>query len=288
MKIEELKNQIEHQSLSDDVLILACKPDNFIARQYIDEISRYKNLQVVVVDELPRNNFLLEDTETLYLMLTDKLDNIPSNKNTIIIAGKVDKKLVSDRIVVIPNLESWQLKDYARQKLPGLSQKSIEQLMSLTTNEYRLSNEIEKLCQFPAGIQESLFNECMNFGAYSDLNTKTIFDFTNALFNKDKETVNKIYPKLKECDIEPMAFYSVVYNNIRNMVMVALQKYPTEENTGLKSNQIYAVSRAAKKFNREQLIKLFHIASSIDKRLKNGELPAEEIIDYLAVRILSA
>ena len=264
MKIEELKKQIEQQTLNDLPLIFVCKRDNFIAHQYIEAISKFKNLQIKIVEEEPRS-FLDADNDTLYLMYVDgTVSEAPATNNLIVIAEKVSKKLELDRTVEIPKLEDWEIKDYACQKLSGLKESEIDTLLSLTKDEYRIFNEIDKLSIFPVGAQSSVFNECIQSGFYSDLNLRTIFDFTNAIFNRDKETINKIYPKLKECDIEPMSFYAVVYNNIRNMIMVSMQKYPNEENTGLKQNQIYAISKSAKRYNREQLLKLFHIVSSVD------------------------
>ena len=288
MKIEELKSQIESKTLSNDMLILISKPENFIVHQYINEIASFRHLRVSFVDGIPGVNLFGEEDSLLYVFITEKFESTAERDNCIVVCQKIGKSVSKDRTVEIPSLEDWQLKDFTAQKLPGVTEKNIEIMSSIIKNPFRLSMEIDKISIFPVGVQNSIFEEILNSGGYSDIATAMIFDFSNAVFKGDIETVKRVYRQIEECRIEPVQFSAVVYSNIRNMIMVALQKYPTEENTGMKQGQIYAVKKSAQRFNREQILKLFDEASDIDKKLKTGELPASEIIDYLMIRVLNA
>ena len=72
------------------------------------------------------------------------------------------------------------------------------------------------------------------------------------------------------------------------MILVGFQPNPTEANTGLKQNQIWGIKKSLANQTAEKVLKMFHIVSEIDYKLKNGELPAEHILNYTVFKCLSA
>ena len=74
MNIIELKNKIEDKTLDDSFLVLQYSDVSFIARQYVEEISNFKNRPIVYVDSLDSiAESIFGDDGMLYVMNTDKI-----------------------------------------------------------------------------------------------------------------------------------------------------------------------------------------------------------------------
>ena len=152
---------------------------------------------------------------------------------------------------------------------------------------YRLQQEINKILIFPEVERKYLFKDFISSDIFSDLANKTIYDFSNAIQSKNIHEIVSIYKQLENCDIEPLGLVTILYNNFRKMIRVVLQKFATEENTGLKKNQIYAIKKASEKYNNQQLIDIFKLLCGIDFKLKTGEMPADLILDYVTLNVIS-
>ena len=123
-------------------------------------------------------------------------------------------------------------------------------------------------------------------GAFSDLTKYNIFNLTNAIQARDLNEISRILSSKME--IDPLALTSLLYQNFRKMIVVWFDKNPTPDSTGLKSNQIWAIRNLPRYYNKDQLIQIFKFLTTLDLKLKKGELPKiEDLTSYIVGKILT-
>lgn len=293
MNIIKLKSHIENKTLDDSFLILKYTDVPFIAKQYVDEISKFKNRQIVYVDsidDIAENIF--GDDNILYVMNTDKLVRpikATSLNNKVIICSSIDEDIlesVKDYVVDIPKLQQWQIRAYASKNLSGLSTEEVNWLSDITKDVYRLSNEMDKISIFNKEEQSKIFSLLNDEDAYCDLNSNTIFNFTNAITKRDIKVVKNILETLETMDVEPVGVLTILYKSFKNIIDIQMSSNPTPESLNMSQKQFNAIRYNLGKFTNSELIQIFETLTSIDKKLKSGNLPADNIIEYLLINIL--
>ena len=293
MNIIELKKQIENKTLDDSFLIFKYEDVSFIANQYISEIGAFKKRQIIYVnsfDTISEN--LFGDDDMLYVMKVDKIVTKPMSQslnNKIIICRSIDECLIEplkEFIVDIPKLQQWQIRAYATKNLPGLSIEEVNWLSDITKDIYRLSNEVDKIRIFDKNEQSRIFNLLNDEDSYSDLNSNTIFNFTNAISKRDIKAVKNILDVIDTIDVEPVGVVTLLYKSFKNLIDIQLTANPSAESLGMSSKQFSAIRYNVGKFSNDELIKIFDKITLIDYKLKSGNLDNELIIDYLLINIL--
>lgn len=292
MEIKNLKSNIINKTLSDQSMIWVYSDNKFLCEQYIQEISKIKGYDICYLDNLDRfktiSIFDSVDDSCLFVYniqrYEDEID-LSLIKNLIIVTNKYKGKF---DYCDFPKLEQWQIIDYVYSICNGVDKQDLDWLMELCNYDiYRLQQEINKILIFPEVERKYLFKDFISSDIFSDLANKTIYDFSNAIQSKNIHEIVSIYKQLENCDIEPLGLVTILYNNFRKMIRVVLQKFATEENTGLKKNQIYAIKKASEKYNNQQLIDIFKLLCGIDFKLKTGEMPADLILDYVTLNVIS-
>lgn len=219
-------------------------------------------------------------------MENSDIDKIKNSKNVIIITSKLGKDFSYD-YVEIKKLEEWQIKDYVYTQCKGVDELKLDNLLTCSKYDiYRLDQECSKLSIFQEVFRDSLFELLDKENAFSDMSDKSIFDFSNAIQIKDIEKLKSIYSSLKYSDIDPLGLVSLLVNNFRKMISVWCSSNPTEESTGIKSNQLYAIKRMKRSYTYEELIESFKLLNKIDFMIKNGLIDSSCAIDYVLVNLL--
>lgn len=299
LNLNEVKTDLENNKDIDQFLIFYYEDTtDYIPVQYAKALARIRNSEILYVNELDEINSspdpFSEPTSNLYVYKTDSLERIPAKylqNNLIIITPKLLKdveKEYDEYILRIPKLEEWQIVDYIKTVSPGLTQDEMEWLVrTYKSNMYRVELEVDKLKPFSESARQYIFEDFYVDHVFETLSEYGIFDFTNAIQGKDLQTISNILSDINHIDIEPTGLITLLCANFKKLIKVWLNKNPTPENTGLKSNQIWAINRLSRTYTKEQLVKVFELVSDMERRLKTGEMPEELIIDYLTVKILS-
>lgn len=299
LNLNEVKTDLENNKDIDQFLIFYYEDTtDYIPVQYAKALARIRNSEILYVNELDEINSspdpFSEPTSNLYVYKTDSLERIPAKylqNNLIIITPKLLKdveKEYDEYILRIPKLEEWQIVDYIKTVSPGLTQDEMEWLVrTYKSNMYRVELEVDKLKPFSESARQYIFEDFYVDHVFETLSEYGIFDFTNAIQGKDLQTISNILSDINHIDIEPTGLITLLCANFKKLIKVWLNKSPTPENTGLKSNQIWAINRLSRTYTKEQLVKVFELVSNMERRLKTGEMPEELIIDYLTVKILS-
>ena len=301
MDIKELKNKIELKILNDSPLILKYEDNKFLCYHYINAIARDKNLTKLNINSINEisnddNSFFEETSHYLYVLDVEVLNDaiMADYKNLIVVTKEIKKDSPVD-FTEIPKLLNWQIEDFMKMRLPGLSEEEILWLCKIANyNIYRLDFEASKLEIFPSGQQKILFQELNADNAYCDLNPLNIFNFTNAVIKKDLNTLNDILSNLRYIDIEGVGLISIFTKNIKNIIDIQMNPYATADSLEMSPKQFAAIKYNVGKFSNQQLINMFDFLTSLDLRLKRGDLQFKSdnkksnvnLIDYITSKLL--
>lgn len=281
MTIEELKNKIETNTLSEKGLIFTYSKNRFVVDQYVKEISKLRNRPIMYFENFPITNDLFGniDDGNLSVIVLEKLNENKIPDNFIVITK--DK---NDDSIIFPELEDWQIKDYVFSICKGVDERNLEKIIKANKDIYSLQNELDKLTIFNETNRKNFCEQFLSDGIFSNISKVEAFDFSNAVQNQNKELISEMY---KNYEKEPLSFVGLMYKQFRNMVNVYLQNNPTPENTGLKDKQIWAIKNVCKKYTKQQVFDIFKFLSDIDYKLKSGKLSTDIMFDYVLIKLFS-
>ena len=291
MTLPEVKQYLTDNQNIDKMLIFKCEDTDFICMQYTKKLAEIRNAEIINVESLediPTSNPFIEEN-LIYLYRCESFDKIiEENKQLIIITKKLSKdvlKELSDYIIIVPKLENWMTEDFIKLNCSGLDNEMVSWFVANYDNDiYKILLEIDKLKVFPPDTRKYLFEEFYNNGVFDSPDKNNAFALSSALQSKDKNSLIQLLSKNNE--IEPISAMSLIQSNLKKLCKVWLNKAPNPDNTGLKSNQIWAINNLPRTYTKEQLIKAFETVSGLDRKIKSGEFPIELTIDYIVVKLM--
>ena len=212
------------------------------------------------------------------------------HSSLIIIARKVSNSILkdfADCVVLVPPLEPWMVEDYVRSICNGLPDSAVEWFVTTYhNNPYKIKLELDKLTLFPESIRKMLFETFKEEHVFAPSGDEEILNLSAAIQGRDMEAIEKILADPTKIEIDPLPTLFLVQGNFKKLMKVWLNRNPNPDNTGLKSNQIWAINKLPRTYTREQMIKIFEILSGLDNRIKEGEFPIEYLVDYMLIKIL--
>jgi len=303
MRFEDIKSQIEDSTISDALLILQYQDNNYVAYQWAREIAKIHNKDISYIDSLEGlisasidifGTKTIDDGERIYTCETFDItsDKLKSERNLIIITNKITKEsenIFKENICILPKLEDWHIKDYVYSLCQGIDEKDLDWLVSVCKSDiYRISNEVDKLTLFSVNERKYLFEDMKYQGAFNDLSTFNVFNITNAVTSRDYGSLLNALKEIKSFDAEPLGVVTLLYQGLKKLILVWLASNPTPENTGLKSNVIYAINKSPRTFTKKQLLDAYQFLNDIDRLLKTGQLcDMNKLIDYVICKVLT-
>ena len=303
MTSQELTNMLNDNRVISTLIIFVDTHD-FILNQYINKIAKLRNKEPLYIEDLSTissDSGSLFDSDIvdnyLYIYKVDKFQSsdksLLSKDNLIIVTGKIEDSatasLFEDISVSYPKLDPIHIKDYVLSTNQDLDRNNLEWLCEICKNDiFRIQNELDKFSIFRKSERKKIFNDYVNDSLCSDLSLFTIFSFSDAIITKDIVKLNNILSEISCIDIEPVGLITVLYNNFKNIINIQLTPNATPESLNMNPKQFAAIRYRTGKYSSSQLINIFKMITSIDMKLKTGELPNDYIIDYMLIKILSA
>lgn len=300
MTLPELKEALIKNQPINSVIIFKCEDEDFVPLSYIKQWAIIRSAQVKYINDLDEivNDSPFFDSqslqEILYIYELDYLEGLDpyykEKDNLFIICDRIKKEVLNDfkdLIVEVPKLENWQIKDYCSINYLGVTDEQLEWLISNCKGSiYRALNELDKLKSFPVDTRKSIFDDLRNNGQFEEAAGYTIFNLVDAIQSKDILKINEILDSGLE--LNPIGLNTNLLNKFKSLIKVWLNPNPTELNTGLSSKQIWFLNnKVPKNYSRDQLIKIFNLLTSIDYKLKNGELSENLLNDYMLTQVLT-
>ena len=299
INLNELKQQIEQNKLTHHLIIFKCaKGSEFIPYQYAHEFCKNNDVNVFYPDDvsqLPRNTLFGESIQhdlTMYYVdnLTEDL-NVDAEEiatNYIwVICNKINKKcqeLYNDNIVEVTKLLDWQIKDFITSRCPDLKDNQVNELFDYYKDDlFRLDNELCKIELLGSKKYNYLRNQL-----FVDISNFNIFDIVNCIIRRDRRGISNIYEQIDCIDVEPFGLLTLLINNFRQVIDIQLAKNATAESVGVSSKQFWAIQKySCGYYNRQELIYIYELLTSIDYKVKSGEISTDLILDYIICKILT-
>ena len=111
-----------------------------------------------------------------------------------------------------------------------------------------------------------------------------IFDFTNAIVDRNIKKAYELYPKIMQTeDGSAIKLLSVLYNTFRQILMVQSTNFKErkEEVLGLSKGVIYMTAQKCGKYNLFELVKIVKKIREIEKGIKIGTVEEKFAMPYL-------
>lgn len=290
MTCKELKEKILGKAVDlSDCLFLVYKDTPFIARKYAEAIAESKGLDVVRVDsadELPQDDQFGTADGSLYVLFADEVRKLEGKRpNSVVICKKT-----SEPAVEVPKIEDWQVVDYMRTKCPGLSEDEILWMQQACGKDIeRIDNETDKISMFPKDMQTWMLESLMSDGNYGGDGQGSSFDLVNAVMRRDIGALLGILKRGGAKGVDAIGLATLLRNGMRNVIKVQFNPSATPESTGMKDGQFKAVKYYnSGKYANSSLIDAYEFLTSIDSRLKRGELQMsnDRLIDYIICNVI--
>ena len=291
MDIKELKSQIIKKEITQNFFIFKLEDNSslFVANQYIKAIAQILNLNINFIENLDSLNFssLFDIPPTdLNIYRCDELKELVGEYNNLIII--TDKtKLKNTNIVEIPQLEKWQIEDYALTNLPGIDSNKIKEFVkNLDYDIFKLDNEISKITPFQKANQERIFDKCINNKLFNIKDKYNSFDIINCIINKNNSKLNTILANININNINIMGLYSLLYTNFKNIINIQLNLKATAESLGMTYKQFCAIKYNIGHYTQKQLIDSFKFLLQLDYKIKTGQIDINYLFDYIIINIM--
>lgn len=291
MDIKELKSQIVKKEISQNFFIFKLEDNSslFIANQYIKAIAQILNLNINFIDDLDSLNisnlFDISPTD-LNIYRCDELKELMGEyNNLIIITNKT--KLKNTNIVEIPQLEKWQIEDYALTNLPGINSNKVKEFVKdLDYDIFKLDNELSKITPFQKANQERIFDKCINNKLFNIKDKYNSFDIINCIINKNSSKLNTILANININNINIMGLYSLLYTNFKNIINIQLNPKATAESLGMTYKQFCAIKYNIGHYTQKQLIDNFKFLLQLDYKIKTSQIDINYLFDYIIINIM--
>ena len=169
----------------------------------------------------------------------------------------------------------------------GMPAAYCEDIVKLCNNNYgRIQHELYKLQIFGRVNKlswNSSYVEAKRLNLIHEDIGDIIFDFTNALINRNIKKAYELWPKMKYTGDGPMRVLSVLYNSFRQILMVQSTepKQRTEEVLGMTKGQIYITNNQCGHYNLFELVNIVKTLRYLEKGIKIGTVAEEFAMDYL-------
>ncbi len=304
MELWDLKNNIINKTIPK--LIIMTGEEIGLIRAYVDEISRSLNVEPAYADSVIQavNNSkmksLVSKKDKLVIIRDDKAFSQDPNLwhhlkrlsiHIVLIYTSIDKrskfyKTFKPYIVYFDKMDTSILKQVLKSKI-NLSDKALDWLIEATNGDYsRCLLEIDKLLLFEEQDHTDLFREFVKEGViYADI-PDIVFDFANALLNRNVTQTFALAEILKLGVDHILQILTILYNNFRNVLSVQLSNKPTESSTGLKEKQIRAIQYRVGKYSDYELIQIVKFLGEFDLDLKREGFDYDIALDYIISKVL--
>lgn len=277
---------------------------------YIDKIKEISGLPLQRVDSLAAvysrltAKSLFKTPPTLYVIRNDEqyqksektwdtfiqTDNLKGNIVIMLYSGleKTNKMVKQhDSVCIKFDFIGTSILKNRLHATTGMPVQYCEDIVKMCCNNYgRIKNELYKLQVF-ARVNKLNWN-----GAYLEAKKidlihedigDIIFDFTNAVINRNIKKAYELWPKMKYTGDGPMRVLSVLYNSFRQILMVQSTdlKERTEQVLGMTKGQIYVTSNQCGRYNLFELVNIVKTIRYLEKGIKIGTVAEEFAMDYL-------
>lgn len=308
MDISQLKDELLNNKLRPSYLFIG--DELAIQDIYVNKICELSGLEGVKIDTLKNvynkltSRTLVKVKPKVYIIRNDEFYAKDDKVWEKVISGKslgkniiifkytdIDKRgkfyKEHESIITEFNFVSDSLLSNRVQAITKWPIEYCRDLVNLCGCNYgRICNEIENI-KILAKVENCSMNTAYVIAKESNMIHEEIgdiiFDFTNAIVERDITKSYTLLNKIKQTDEGPIKLLSVLYNSFRNVMIVQStpQNQRTEEILGLSKGQIYVTSQKCNKYNIYEVVSIVKLIQKIESGIKTGEIDQNYAMDYL-------
>ena len=285
-KIKEIKNKTK---VVDDNIISYDLNNDSISSVLVEAstVSMFSEKKLIICDNsqfLTANKSLSEDElgeltkylgnsfEDVFIIFIVRDEKVDSRKKITKLITKVSKVYECNKI------ESYRLSnyisDYIRDQGYSISSSTVELIISKVG--YELSNiikELEKMFIYK-GEDKKITKEDVEEVITNNLE-KNIFELTNAITNREKDKINKVYNQLIKSGEDPIKLIVTLSNQFRLIMQVKLMRtggYSEKEIVSILKEHPYRINLAMKStYNIENIKNILLKLSNLDYEIVTGK-----------------
>lgn len=250
--------------------LIKINPNIYIIRDDEDYIKAEKIWESFKKNKLNGNIVIL-----LYTDIAKNSKFYNAHKELIVDFDYIDRSILKNRLMATTNM----------------NEQSCKELVDICNGNYGvIQHEVYNLLLLADAMNCSIqtaYLESRKNNTITEYIGDIIFDFTNAIVERDINKTYSLYEKIKQTDEGAVKLLSVLYNSFRNVLMVQStnNNERTEEILGLTKAQIFVASQKCNKYNLFELVNIIKIIRDLEKGIKTGEVDSEFCMDYLLSQI---
>lgn len=312
MQLFDLKQELKQNKIRP--LYIFTGPEVGIMNAYVDQIKKIINFndQCSLVDNFSdivqkinlksfMGNFSMyrikDDKEILDKQnYWDLLEKLPRDKIVIFIFSNLKKtslfyKRFENIIVNFDRLTVDQLSKYSQKQL-NLQKSYADILANICQKDYnRMLLECDKIKTYSKlfNVDNNRgFKECLDNGLIYQEAEDVLFLLIDAVCRNEKNRAFDLLSEYKEVDDTPLGFLTLLYNNIRQILMVQGlgDNKDVASRTGLTGYQVKLAMEKMGRYNIRHLVDSLRIITNIDKGIKSGELDSSRAAELALCMIL--
>jgi DNA polymerase III delta subunit len=283
--------------------IFVCEDNYFVGEQYVKYLANIKDKDILYTsidafDTIISSSATTKENNYLYVIKTSKLllddDSIDKLKRlgeVVILCNEIDKntkdeleKLHYDSLIYIPKLKDWHIKEYVANFCPGLKPEQIDWICNINQNNiYSISNQISAIEIFDKEIQDIILDELIEANNYFVVDNLITYKICNSIMKKDIASLLQCLEYSMKLAIDPFMFIGAMKKTIQNIINIQMNPKATADSLGMSYGQFRAIQYSCNKYSNIQLVNLLKFITSLDYRIKSGNLPLEdnELTDYV-------
>jgi len=313
MEIRELKANILAKNF--DKFYIFVGEEQQVARVYIDKLSEMSGAQInfadSIMDVVNKPKSRLISLPTLYVIMDDAeflknekawaaIDRAIKDDIVVFWYTSQDKrnkfwKHFADRVVTFEKLDNRILKRHMNMLLSDANK---DKLIEVCEGSYsRILLELDKLSNYQTytwNLRDERerdggqywCNECLKTllsdGTIYRPANDAIFDFVEAVLDRDVEDAYSLLEEAYECGEANMVLLSVLYTNFRNLLLYQTDK----DNCGLSGWEKKNVSFAKGNYSDGELIHALRVLRKCEAGIKTGRMPDDISVHYFLVNVI--
>ena len=260
--------------------------------EYFDLLDTDINDIVVSLDTYnfinPNRIVICTNVNSIYkydLNSFEKYINNPNKDNILVLVGLLDNRKKISKIInklftkIDININPI---DYIKNSFKDykIDHSTIIHLINITNADISfIDNEISKLKMFKLS-DKSITKDDIDKVCYRNINESDdyIFEFVEAILNKDKIKAIKIYEDLKRLNVEEFSLIGLIASSIRSMLQIKiLDNYSDLEIKDILNIHPYRIKKLREsnsKYTNEDLVKIIKELYNLDLDIKSGIIDA--------------
>jgi len=215
-----------------------------------------------------------------------------NNQHTIILVySQLDKrgkfyKAYKDKICEFEKLHESMLAKYIQKDL-DLSTQHATDLAVMCENSYnRILMEVDKLKNLMSCYNltaEQAFDKIISEGLIYTTKNEITFELVDAICKRNIQTTFELLTYLDPVKDSPIAILSLLYNNIKAMLLVAVcpEGCKISDTTGLTGWQVKMAYEKGHNYSAKELLRIMKVIKYTDESIKIGRIEPQYALSYL-------